>query len=400
MSLCILLSGVFLKVILKMKLVSWIVLSIFILSSSCTQNRQNKKVPQRRDERKKILAPFEGIFLQINAIIVQEERKYSNNLNDSIESARKFNEKLSRLSSPKAEEFRHQYYDMVHDFGIEMPIGYLEISLYKFKKFGGRNARDIIQRNITELKRSVEDSLKWYSFLEKLRDTYNVPNKIIFSTDFKEKDENDNIQEPFSSTALAKSITQLDPKLYKDLQDANKDVQHLMLNTNKLNLLHAVVKELKQPNTEHCKGDTLHVRGFNVLLSNVVNIHCFKAAKHVQIFAWNKVFIDTSIVKPSLDTIIISPVWEIVRKYEFNFHGKDHLINYIQSLIPDAAAPSSNSNTNGTDGKTGKSGGWGGRFVGFGREIYGNLVVNLNGGVGGRGENGGKGKKLLFLIIY
>lgn len=326
---------------------------------------------------------IENIYSQINGFILQKEEKHSHNLKDSIDSATKINEILSRLNSSKLTEFKQQFIDMVHGFEISTP------DLERLLESIGTNATPIpvIFDRIKRLKAYVGDSLNWYKFLEKLRNNYSLQKSDRLPIDFGINILNSSIYdektiEPVKSFEFANSISQLDPTWHKDILDTYKGIQDMYLNKYKLNLLQTVWEQSREFASIECQNDNLLVFGYNVLLTDVVGDDCFKIAKHLQIFALNKVFFDTNLTKPSLDIAVVSPIWETVgfgRQYFMDFkgkHGEDQ---------PSAVEP-------GKAGATGLPGGWGGQFIGYGRLFYGAPIsIQLMGGTGGRGQNGGKG---------
>lgn len=333
---------------------------------------------------------FESIFSQINRFISQKEKKYSFNLKDSIDSAKKINEALPRLNPSDEFVFRAQFIDIVHNFDIEtQDLGALLDRILK----NDAPVPTIIDR-INHFKAYVESSLKWYKFVEKLRDDYNLQKTDQLPPDFESNimmnafvyDEN--TTEPAKSFDFAKSISQLDQNRYKDIQDAYKAIQDMDLNTDKLNLLRTVWAQSRQPVRMECQNHTLLVYGYNVLMTDVVSNACFKTAQRLEVFALNKVFFDTRLTKPSLDMAVVSPIWETIESAHYahvNFdgeHGGQPAIAVDSDKFPKPGEP----------GATGQPGGWGGQFIGYGRLFYGRPIqIHLQGGDGGAGQNGGNG---------
>lgn len=330
---------------------------------------------------------FQKVYSQIKEFILQEEKKHSHNLNDSFESANKIYEKLSRINSTELREFKQQLIVMVDDFGMDTMDGDFAILFERI----GTNAvpiHDILKR-INSLKRWVRKSLTWYKYLNRFRmnlDRYEIlkhglpadlKNSIINSR-------NEIATKRFMNFTFAQSFEHFLPKQYRR-------VKNLHVNTIKLKFLHAVYDQAMESEEVECleSNNLLRVSGYNVLLSNVIQAPCYETANRVEIFAWNKVFIDERITKPSLDMTIISPIWEVTGLPTIDFTG-------IQGKELPKADDSQSESEPGNNGVMGKPGEWGGRFVAFGLSINKKMdLLLLMGGIGGDGQDGGNGKKTL-----
>ncbi|XP_055847846.1 uncharacterized protein LOC129913287 [Episyrphus balteatus] len=132
------------------------------------------------------------------------------------------------------------------------------------------------------------------------------------------------------------------------------------------------------------------VKGFNIKMSDVVKIDCWSQANNIQIFALNRIFLDTSIDKTGEETqlSIIAPTWEVLGERNIILDGK------TGSPHEKPSADSAFANIeNGRDGLPGLPGGSAGHFFGIGKEFINAdyLHIQANGGKGGPGQNGGKG---------
>lgn len=331
---------------------------------------------------------FESIFSQINRFILQQEKKFSFNLKESIESATEIKGALSRLNLNDLSAFRQEFVNIVHDFDVgTQDLGRL------LERIGTNDAPvPAIIDGINHFKTYVENSLKWYSFLEKLRDDYNLQKTAQRGSDFEREimtaSIDDDNTKPLKTFEFANSISQLDPHQYKDIQNAYKTIENLEVNPDKLGLLKTVWRQSRQSVQLECQNDTLVVSGYNVLLADVVLNDCFKTAQHLKVFALNKVFFDTGLIKPSLDMAVVSPIWETIKSAHYayvNFNGK-------RGEQPATAVDSDSFRRPGKPGATGHPGGWGGQFMGFGKSLYGPpFHIHLRGGRGGKGQDGGYG---------
>lgn len=320
---------------------------------------------------------FENVYSQINGLILQQEKKFSRNLKDSIESATKIHETLSHLNSTDLKEFKQQFVDMVDNLKIDLPDG----DLGKLLETIGTNVaplHDVIER-INRLKEYVGNSLKWYDGLEITRRIYDYPYLKKSSPDSVNRTHeyvtDETTAKPFKNFPFARKFAQYDPAVYNIVKD-------LHVNTYRLNLLHAVVDQERNRKFESMCGvdNSIRIEGFNIILSDVVQEPCYETANFTEIFALNRVFIDVQIVKPSLEIIIISPTWIIVPG---NFNPSDAMIKLTGESPHFTRAPVQ-LGVNGEDGEMGEPGGWGGSFVGFGGSIDG----EVNGGQGSHGAPG------------
>lgn len=256
----------------------WIFLLLTIASTSC-----------RGDEN----AYFQKVYSQIEEFISQEEEKHSHNLEDSIGSTIKIFDNLSRIKSTELREFKQQFVAAVDEFGVDMMDG----SVGRLFEYIETNADAItaIFKIIKHLKASIGNSLNFSKFLlwfRKYLDSIEVQKdglssdiekSITDSRDFTYSSEN-----PFKSFSFAEMLSKYEPDVYENIKD-------LYMNTRQLKLLHGVYDHvMKSEAAEEClqNGNLLRVSRYNVLLSKVAELPCFATAKRVEIFAWNKVFMD------------------------------------------------------------------------------------------------------------
>lgn len=94
----------------------------------------------------------------------------------------------------------------------------------------------------------------------------------------------------------------------------------------KIGLFNAILEQSMGEPEFNCSSNNkyLLVKGYNVLMKSVVNFPCFSTAKHVHIYAINKVFLDEFIYidKRSMDLAIISPNWYYTKNLQLLFIGR------------------------------------------------------------------------------
>lgn len=281
-----------------------------------------------------IIKDFKIISGNVKAFILREEKHHSRNLGDSIALAERINEKLLQIDSNEPQEFKRQFVNIIDDLAISISGGSLWqslqlieildfLSLFSDRPF---TIPSEILDEFANLKAYIKNSLNWYAFLINLHDklaTYDIQKRsheidgdqLMNSGIYDES-----IEQAANELNIKSSLDLIDPKLYTK-------IENLLVNSYKLNLLHAVWGQSMQPVTGECLADGAHlvVKGYNARLSSIIEMDCFKAARHVQIFALHKVFIDTDInhliSNVTLDMAIISPQWEIIADHVLNFSG-------------------------------------------------------------------------------
>ncbi|XP_034951234.1 uncharacterized protein [Chelonus insularis] len=132
------------------------------------------------------------------------------------------------------------------------------------------------------------------------------------------------------------------------------------------------------------------VKGYNIRISDVVKMDCWTNAKIVQIFALNKVFIDSTLNKTGaeMQLSLIAPTWEVVGGPKIILDGKAG-----EPHEKESAKSSSFNSENGANGLPGHPGGPAGHFFGVGKHFINSeyLEIYTNGGIGGPGQHGGNG---------
>lgn len=126
-----------------------------------------------------------------------------------------------------------------------------------------------------------------------------------------------------------------------------------------------------------CATNKLTIVGYNVKISDFHLNDCMASASIIEIFAWNKLFIDADINKAGQQAQIalIAPMWEIVGERQIILSGENTPKNFNARV----------------DGKPGLPGGSSGHFIGIGDKFMNDqhLEVVCVGGKGGMGNDGG-----------
>ncbi|CAH1406501.1 unnamed protein product [Nezara viridula] len=169
-------------------------------------------------------------------------------------------------------------------------------------------------------------------------------------------------------------------------------MKEMKLGTSKLKLLNKVLDEtLKyQIKIINPKIDKVIVRGVNVQLSDLSDLLNNNDIKFLEIYALNKMFIDTNfdLTGREIQMTIVAPVWEVIGNQSIILDGKPGMDH-----SPSKARSGTGYGENGFDGRPGEPGGPAGHFIGIGKHFINEeyLHISANGGNGGSGQDGGDG---------
>lgn len=182
-----------------------------------------------------------------------------------------------------------------------------------------------------------------------------------------------------------KSITVVDFRVFlenikqhgagSELNDFKPDKSDLRLLNDALN---SVVNHKMQ---KSCEEKKLTVKGDFIKLSDIKKEIDACAKDEVQVFAFNRIFIDDHIDKTGakLKLSIIAPTWQVIDDHKIILDGQN------------GKDPDQKQANDGQDGAPGLPGGEAGAFFGLNSESLNGekLKVSSIGGGGGRGQNGG-----------
>lgn len=234
-------------------------------------------------------------------------------------------------------------------------------------------------------------SSKWYSFLI---DLYEQLSQMNLKSNEIKKEANDLMEKcsigekqeiGVSEIGLQKFLDMIDIKTKYDLETLQINVFQSKALKNVLAL--TINMEVK------CSADGSTISGFNVKISDAMELKCWQSSDIIKVFALDKILIDVDIDRTNDDLSskklsIIAPIWKVIGNRGINLNGKDAQ-NYWSS-----ASDGNAYSIDGVDGSPGRSGSSAGSFFGIGNEFINGkmLSINANGGDGGSGQNGGRGK--------
>lgn len=236
-----------------------------------------------------------------------------------------------------------------------------------------------IENGLAKSKQYIDDSIKWYGFLinlhnvlseyniqhdKKLLDKHKLMNIIIHNGE----------ESTINGVGLSKFCNSIGSKICIG-------IENIQLNSIKIKAFEAIFKlTMIDEMISSCSNDKLVVKGYLVKMSEVDDFRC--GAKLIEIYALHKIFIDKNFDRTGQEVklFIISPTWEIIGDRKIVLNGAN-------------GNPHDNNAERGKDGKPGNPGGPAGTFIAIADRFINNdqLHIDLNGGKGGDGQNGGEG---------
>ncbi|XP_065222169.1 uncharacterized protein LOC135846810 [Planococcus citri] len=286
----------------------------------------------------------------------------------------------------------------LRDFSLSAIKSYVRFLLFLQNVSGKKIARsneNCFQGLETTAIRYLDESLKWYTFLTNVYDSlsdYAVQKDL---TTCKNVVPNVNINEGENQSTIRDKLS----SFFKACVINNREYDHLHgihLDASKLKALNRILNyTLRHSSNLSCDPENpekLVLKGRYVKFSDIVNsnVKCSKPIKIMEVFAFNKVFIDASLNKTGakLRLSILAPIWDIQLEQKIildGLPGKAHKPTQASSAVYRGG--------NGANGKAGLPGNSAGSFLGIG-EIFLNvekLTISANGGDGGAGQHGGDG---------
>ncbi|XP_037048165.1 uncharacterized protein LOC119082696 isoform X2 [Bradysia coprophila] len=307
---------------------------------------------------------------------------------------------LSTVASKEPTVFNSQLIAAINSLRIHISSDTLKllsdhIEVVKFVESLNNAASSVkieIQNGLAVSIKHLSDSKNWYQFtinfqneLSQYRVQQNpagfnpvaldeIINRLIAQT------EKGNSEVLFKDTGIKGFVDRINGRLVAGFEN-------IKINSNKLKS----IKRLWQRNmltaiTPLCTAAELVVKGYNIKMSEVVNVQCQAAT--TKIMAVNKIFIDANINKVGHHQLqIIAPTWEVVGQRVFELNGRNGA-NFDGS--PAGVA----SGVAGPPGQAGKPGSQGGHFFGIGNTFINGQTLRVisNGGTGGNGGDGRDGQ--------
>lgn len=373
-------------------------------------DEMSKQIPKLLVElRNRLAADVSEIASDIKDFFLNEEKLYSD-LRILFEIMNNGYMHLSQVNSTQLKEFGKQLLNIVDLLKINMItdhfinyFDHIEQYDYFFERSVANRMSHVLNTprmlpslnifsSFERTKAYMGESNTWYAFLIQLHailSEYRIQKdikqyseevaKLMVQFSIEEYEEKN-----IDDTYLEKFLDHIDTDIYNQ-------VKNMTVNIYKLNAIKEVLDQtMNSHNKYQCSNEKLIIFGYFVWISQVVDIECMKQAKLIEIYAMNTVFVDTDIDKTGKNAqiIIVATTWFVdgYRKIILNgVAGEAHDSNEIDSFSVSV------------NGKPGKPGGSAGNFIGIGNKFYteDQLEIHVNGGNGGPGQNGGKGKNPL-----
>lgn len=352
----------------------------------------------------------------IKKFVLNEEKKLSQSLRKERTFMEKVHKMLSELmtSDLTPTKFEYQLGSILEQLsidisgdGLEKALDYFDLFEIMEEQFNEKSySYELsykISKEMKDLMAYVENSVDWYKFLNDLHDK-------LSSYDYQKLTQSNQDLAPMGAEVLRKeeqAVSELNIKQIFDQVDRKyyDRIKNLLVNTYKMKLFQSVWQQAMQATSLDCQKTNLLVIGYNVQLRSVFQRDCFKDVQHLQVFAMNKVFIDTDISKHMtnklIDVAIIAPSWQIIdigteRNRILDMNGTDG-----KGLTGKAGDSQERGDVDAPvhllkradNGKNGEPGEAGGQFLAIGQSIVGKLHLEVfaNGGQGGSGQDGGNG---------
>lgn len=317
---------------------------------------------------------------QINVKLAEYHDLNENELIDLKE----LNDEMTRFSK----NLTHIHFDGLQTFSWQISeLFNLNLSILEFNVFSTDNIDDKSFNELKSLTQSkarfdrteilkdfnciekFDDSSKWYKFLVSL---YNSLSDNLSTIDIKKL--LTQCLNEMDTNKQVKDITELLP-LINGLnmdQDVFETVKDITASPRKMRALESVIKQTNMSLESSCTGDTLTVSGHIVRISRVQQQNCWSTAKNIEIYSFNKLYVDNDIDLVGRDAklSIVAPTWKIIGNKKINLNGAD-------------GKPLTDTPLN-TNGSPGLSGGSGGKFFGIGDTFIDgqNLIISSCGGKG------------------
>lgn len=338
---------------------------------------------------------------EIKRFYLQEENELKN-ITAFLEKIKLAEQKISKIEGEKDPQlFKDRLFDAISFLNIHISTEYLEGFKIKINFANFLKPINIRFSNSFEMFNGMKniinylsESQKWYKSLINLHDDFSKADMMI-------KDNTNNARSFMNS--LDRIISPLNGNEDVDFSEGGVFYDKLnryglvgmRVSSFKLKALNAIISQTLNYNIQRtCDwGRKLLVKGYNVKMTDVLKEEC--DAKIIEIFALNKIFINTNINKlGGVTVVIIAPVWEIYGEIYSTLNGHPG-----ESFVVDAGNGTGRSD--GKMGMPGHSGGPSGHFVGIGDTFINDnsLSIFAYGGTGGKGQNGGKGEMYICYII-
>lgn len=244
----------------------------------------------------------------------------------------------------------------------------------------------IFVETLTNYIERLEISRKWYDFLAILYENISekpslqsIITEVKLHLDYAMRPSDLNLDK------LMINFNESHNNLYTTIRDVELTELELRAFKKLLDVLLCNVSIMCPPNNT----TKMFVRGTFVRTSQIISHKCWPNAMYIEIFALDKIIIDSDISKngEGVQIVMIAPKWQMVKNQKCTLNGMDKMGETVRAS--DGVVPSGR----GKDGAKGSDGDNGGDFFGI-YDIFENeqqWTIETNGGRGADGQRGGNG---------
>lgn len=114
-----------------------------------------------------------------------------------------------------------------------------------------------------------------------------------------------------------------------------ENVKNMTVNAMKMKSVKAILKQnMNQFINSTCSAEHLFVHGYNIKMSDILDIECFDRAKFIKIFALNKFFIDANFNRTTVARFsIVAFTWEIIDERKLILNGQPGQFHAMNSAL-------------------------------------------------------------------
>lgn len=330
-------------------------------------------------------AAFAVMSLDVKKFAVEQEKENRNNLTKLIDTFDSIYGSISGINPIELNELKKQLIDAANTGKVGLPHGIakgffknIEIFTVMRSLVANRDTeskiRNEIMSQLSDLVAYLNNFKSFYNFLDNLRAKlsgyilHKRKSQIDGSRLMKLAINSVDAESTVFDLDIKSTIDSIDPDLYSQ-------IEHLPINTIKLNQLQGLWNQSMIPVSKHCSKDSksLTVIGYNVAVTDLFDAICWPNATSIEILALNKIFFDQHLEKSSANLSIIAPEWEIVSTDGLSFQQIN--VNGERGYCGDYFH---------RNPKDTYDGGPGGHFFGVGQKINENsrLKIDVAGGQG------------------
>lgn len=279
--------------------------------------------------------------------------------------------------------------EFLNRIGHKNLFGQGNYNLNKFKLNALKTVLDYVESKMWErFLNELHDRLSEYNVQKNIAQYENEVNEIVEKCSLMT-----NQEAFFKDIGLTQFLDRIEKKIYFT-------VKNFKINSSKAMRLNSVLHQTMNHIDTSCSSDKFVVRGYNVKVSDFINVTC--KVKFMEVFALNKVIFDANINKTGekVQLSIMAPTWDIVERTRIDLSGAPGQGHPNITDDENTKYHMGRRSAKGKSGLAGNPGNAAGHLFGIGKHFINEklLEISVNGGKGGAGQDGAPGN--LNLIIF